>query len=190
MGIWSSKACTLGGVLCAVAWSGANCPTAWAGGYLACTGPVPLRFAVEKPAAAPYELPPLAMNDPLPAPEPSGLATPSFASQTGMEDTNAVVAEIIGPVATPSEEALASFDTDPLSIPQSQPVAPVPPEMTPGRAASDLLVVTTQMLAEYFKTGRPTTNAASAVLFAPVEFMPPAPLGGAAPSSRATYRTQ
>ena len=53
--------------------------------------------------------------------------------------------------------------------------------------ASDLLVVTPEMLFDYFRSVPAGTNAANVMVLVPMDFTPAFPPG--APSSSATYRT-
>jgi hypothetical protein len=55
-------------------------------------------------------------------------------------------------------------------------------------SANDLLVVTPEMLVDYFKPGTDATNQTNVRVLAPVGFMPPPAV--ASPSSEAIYRSQ
>ena len=55
-------------------------------------------------------------------------------------------------------------------------------------SANDMLVVTPEMLVDYFKPGADATNQTNVRVVAPVGFMPPP--SAASPSSQAIYRSQ
>jgi hypothetical protein len=72
-----------------------------------------------------------------------------------------------------------------------QPRASIPQPVISGTespAANDLLVITPQMLVEYFKPMSGTTNGSGAAVIVPVTFTPATPT--AQPSSKAIYKTQ
>ena len=153
--------------------------------YLARLGPAPLRFAST-------------------AVKPKGLARPEAASPS---DTNAtaalnIAAPTSGTNSAPSGPNAADLQRTPktsysepvtalaASNPASGPAEPTGFDGNP-LSASNLLVVTPQMLADYFKAGidaavKPGTNSVPTpdVLFAPPT---PKPI---TPSSEATYRIQ
>lgn len=191
------KICAFGGVLYAVVWSSVSSQAGLPSGYLRCTGPVPLRFAAETTGLDGCELPPLLMEDDAPAstnlvsPENNASALPGKPTVT-VTATNS--AESIAPdaMANQNQSIAAGFDGDPLAIPQplSPPSTPASPEIATAASASDLLVVTPQMLVDYFKPSRATTNSAGTAIFVPLGFTPPAPMAVTPPSSSATYRTQ
>lgn len=200
MGKQTFKARRLFGAVCAVACGGMLGLEAVAAGYLPVTGPVPLRFETEKPPPKPLVLPALVQEEP-PSPAPAEETPPPEVAATPAAETNAApVAAVAEPaVVTPAPESAAtlldqlyggdgsSAYANPYAIPAPQP-APKPGLETP---ASNLLVVTPQMLAEYFRvspTVGTSSNASSPAVFVPVGFTPPTPVG--LPSSQATYRTQ
>jgi hypothetical protein len=151
--------------------------------YLARLGPPPLRFA-----AAPLK--PKDFAWPL-APGPARALTNSMelAGDTATNSSN-VLPNATGP-ATSSNGAPGTEVTVTASPSSTFPT----PSISIGfdgnpLSASNLLVVTPQMLADYFKanydgTYRPTTNGFNGI---EVPFYPPTPK--AAPSSEAIYRTQ
>jgi hypothetical protein len=167
---WPFKAGALGVAMFIVAGNGVVGTVARAEGYLSRTGPVPLRFTVEKPTSPPIELPPLAMEDPAPAPT---VETNTVAEAPTSPDTN-------------------QPEPDPATLAQPAPeqVGPPAPEVAASAPASDMLVVTPQMLVEYFKPGSASTNAANMPVYVPVGFTPPTAVIANRPSSQATYRTQ
>lgn len=191
------RICTLGGVLYAVVGGSTFSRAGLPGGYLPSTGPVPLRFAPEKAALTGYELPPLAMDDRALT---RGILAASAENIAAETSDNLAALNQLGPVAPdPANQAgFAGFDSDPLAITQPPMAlsAPTLPGSATNAAASDVLVVTPQMLVEYFKADRAKTNTVNAVnvvnpaVYVPVGFTPPAPTAFAAPSSSATYRSQ
>lgn len=186
------------GAVCAGVCGGVLGLEALATGYLPSTGPVPLRFEMEKPPSKPLVWPALILDEPSPAVTTN--EPPSDAASVPMPavaETNAApvpAAAEVAPVTPAPDSAVALLDrlyggdgANPHAIPAPQ----SPPEPGSEAPASNLLVVTPQMLVEYFKAGSAvgtSSNAPSTGVFAPVGFTPPAPVG--LPSSQATYRTQ
>lgn len=191
------KICAFGGVLYAVVWSSVSSQAGLPNGYLRCTGPVPLRFAAETAGLDGCDLPPLVMEDDTHAsntpvsPENTASAPPGKPTVTVTEANSA---ESVAPdaMANQNQSIPVRFDGDPLAIPQpfSTPSTPALPEIATATSASDLLVVTPQMLVDYFKPSRAATNSANTAVFVPLGFTPPAPMAVTPPSSSATYRTQ
>lgn len=193
---------TLGGVLCAAMLNVAAMTGAEASGYLARTGPVPLRFG-EPELARPLVLPPLVREAPVPTSASSPVHTQTIAT------ANPAVSPAGAPnppVIEPSTTATTGFATPvapdagavlleqlygaapPTGLPAiPAPIEPAaPPAELPAETASDMLVVTPQMLASYFKPVRGVTNAPGVAVFVPVGFTPPSAPAG----SQATYRIQ
>jgi hypothetical protein len=138
--------------------------------YLKDTGPSPLRFSVATAVPASYMLPTALVELQKPT-----NTTEIAVSATNSGQTNAVAA---APTSTPAANAPAVSGTD----------SPAKPAPTPS--ASELLVVSPQMLTEFFRPVAEGTNSASAVV---VPVMTPLPVGFNPPvmksPSRATYNT-
>lgn len=192
MGRRGSLLATLCGVFCAAAWGGA----AQASGYLQVAGPVPLRFLAEPIPGEPYLLPPLSLTDvtPMPPEEPaSAPAATNIATAPIAEEEPTV--PLPKPPEPPSADVTAAAlenlfsgaNANPLGIPAPQNPAPLTPDSQ--QKASDMLVVTPQMLIEYFKPGRVATNGVGASIFVPVGFRPPEAVLPS-PSSKATYHSE
>lgn len=156
-------------------------------GYLAKVGPVPLRFQPRPTKIA--ILPPLPEDSPAPAANPS---TPTPASDSNPipdpkpgAPTESAPVEPPPPTA-PLSDLLEEKNTDSL-LPRVETPAMIPDEKP--HSANDLLVITPQMLIDYFKpAGGSTTNTTGVSVLGPVNFMPPAP--STPPSSRAVYKTE
>lgn len=137
--------------------------------YLPTTGPTPLRFevALVKPAA-----PALAAAEPSPAEKPEEI-TPAVAGPSPANppaDIHYSAGEAVPPTDAPAESESAYPSP-------SHPLAEHP------------LIVTPQMLAEYFKpVGGTNAPGVSVVLPVPVSFTPPT--DQPQPRSRATYKTE
>ena len=181
---------------------------AGAAGYLPVTGPVPLRFETEKPPPKPLVLPGLVQDDPSaakPADETPGqtavpqvpeAVTPAAEAETNAAPVTATTdVATAAPVADPAAGLLDQLYggdgmgtyANPYAIPAPQ----ASPKPSPEAPASNLLVVTPQMLAEYFRVNPvvgTSSNAPSPAVLVPVGFTPPTPIG--LPSSQATYRSQ
>lgn len=139
--------------------------------YLTQTGPSPLRFSIATVFPASFVLP-------------AALVEPNKA-------TNATETAV-SPTISSSTNTVAAVSTSvPISNAQptvSSPESPAKP--APAPSASEMLVVSPQMLTEFFKPVAEGTNSASAVIVpvtspVPVGFTPPS----ARPPSRATYNT-
>jgi len=137
--------------------------------YLKLTGPAPLRFSVALATPVTFALPESLADH--------HVATKSIATNsivTTSIDTNAVTVNA-------ATNSLASETPTDLG-PNSQSGSPSTP------AASDMLVVSPQMLTEFFKPVAEGTNAVGTVVVpvgVPIGFTPPS----AKPSSRATYHS-
>ena len=135
--------------------------------YLKQVGPAPLRFSAPNAVPGSFALPASLVERIAP--------------------TNK--AEIIVPDANSAQTNGVPVDPSANSTPTSQTITPsaeLLPRPTPTPAASEMLVVSPQMLTEYFKPGTEATNSAlSSGVFAPVPvgFTPPL----VKPPSRATY---
>ncbi len=150
-------------------------------GYLAKIGPTPLRF---RPAPAPKALVSLPLLDKSQSP----LAT----------DATPTPNPPVQPAATPTPDNFGIPDSDSNidSLPDTsnmesmlpQPIARSSDTQIAAPAANEMLVVTPQMLIDYFKPMAGATNGAGVSVLMPVHFTPPIP--SAPPSSRATYKTQ
>jgi hypothetical protein len=139
--------------------------------YLTQTGPSPLRFSLTAAFPASNVLPAALVEPPKLTNATETAVSPAISSQT-----NAVATV---PASTPATNA------QPTILGTESPTKPTPPP-----AASELLVVSPQMLTEFFKPVAEGTNSASAVVVpvttpVPVGFNPPL----VKPSSRATYNT-
>jgi len=139
--------------------------------YLTQIGPSPLRFSVASAIPASFVLPAALVE-----PKKTTNNTEIAVSLTNSTPTNTVAAV---PTSTPTPNAQPSV---------SSPESPAKPAPTPS--ASEMLVVSPQMLTEYFKPVADGTNSQSTVIVpvttpVPVGFTPPS----AKPPSRATYNT-
>jgi hypothetical protein len=136
--------------------------------YLKLGGPPALRFSLAMVDLASLALPASLTEKPAPA-----NTTEVAVNKADTTATNAV------PLHTPA----ISSSADDLTIPTNS-ILPNTSPVTP--AASDMLVVSPQMLTEYFKPGPDGTNSANTVILpVAVGFTPPS----AKPSSRATYNS-
>lgn len=155
--------------------------------YLPVTGPVPLRFEIAMARSyvfpRPQPAPPAVKNEE---------AQPAPAAASG-----AAASAATRPVATFSETATAQTVTNlsPETPAATSPESAIPEIIAPlkrkaSAAASDMLLVTPEMLAEFLKPRQFQTNNAGATVIvpAPVNFI--APVENDAPSSRATYKTE
>lgn len=144
------------------------------GVYLKQTGPSPLRFSLAT-ASFSFVLPAMLRDQTAVTNSPEIAAT-----STNSATTNAVAAQI-SPAASSANNAPAL--TNPI-LPNNGPTTP---------SASDLLVVSPQMLTEFFKSGQNGTNSPGTVV-APAPVAPVAPVGftppSMTPSSQAIYKIQ
>jgi hypothetical protein len=138
--------------------------------YLKDTGPAPLRFSVTPAVPASFVLP-VALVEPQKPTNTTEIAVSTMNSG----QTNAVAAV---PASTPAPS--------PTAVPGTE--SPAKPAPTPS--ASEMLVVSPQMLTEFFRPVAEGTNSASTVV---VPVMTPLPVGFNPPlvksPSRATYNT-
>ena len=139
--------------------------------YLKQTGPAPLRFSMASAVPTTFVLP-IALVEPQKPANTTEIATAAATSA----QTNAP-AEVL--TSSPATNAQPAF---------SGPEAPGKP--APTTPASEMLVVSPQMLTEFFKPVAAGTNSANAVIVpvttpVPVGFTPPL----VKPPSRATYNT-
>lgn len=164
---WSALPC-LAAVLAIVQAQAAN------PGYLRKTGPVPIRFHVVKPAATP--LPPL----------PAAIEAPATTEQEPAPASEAVTSsEQRKPLAV--ESAVESFLKQNVETLLPKPAEP-DAEAKGQQSANELLVISPQMLIEYFRSAPGATNGAGVSALVPVQFTPAIP--AAHPSSRAIYKTE
>jgi hypothetical protein len=163
---WLFKHCRACAILAAFA--ALMGPLAWGAAYLPLVGPPPLRFERATAGAKTISWTP-----------------PALAPQTVAVETNS-------PSITYSIPANNVVQTPPEIKPVSVPV-PLPPEnlstnsTDQTRSANDLLVVTPEMLVDYFKPNNNATNANDVRVLVPVNFTPPA--SASIPSSQAIYRS-
>lgn len=143
--------------------------------YLTQIGPPPLRFSLAT-AHFSFTLPSALVER----------TAPTNAEEITMAKTNSVdkPAET-NVVAVQQTPAPASTTTNSIAPVQPNPVGQ--PNPVNSASANDLLVVSPQMLTEFFKPGSDATNSANTpvVMPAPVGFTPPS----AVPSSQAIYRS-
>jgi hypothetical protein len=136
--------------------------------YLKQTGPCPLRFSLFNFVPASFALPKSLVERQAPT------NTAQVATVTNTSTGTNAVASTLPPVPAPptNPSVQTAIDTQNSSVPK-------PP-------ASDLLVVSPQMLTEFFKPVANETNSpGDASVPLPVGFTPPS----APPSSRATYNS-
>lgn len=144
------------------------------GAYLPITGPTPLRF--ESAMARTFALPPVKSAehpDAKPAIEPAPALT--NAAPESLTVSNAEPGTSIAP-------------TGPQTFPLGESISPVP--TAAYSPASDVPLITPQMLAEYFKPARGSTNAAGVSVFVPAQIGFTPPMEKSPASSRATYKVQ
>jgi hypothetical protein len=139
--------------------------------YLKQIGPSPLRFSLATAIPLSFTLP---MS--LVEPQKPTNATEIAVSPTISAQTNAVAAVPFSTSATNAQATALS--------------AELPAKPAPTPSASEMLVVSPQMLTEFFKPATEGTNSANAVI---VPVTSPVPVGFTPPSvkspSRATYNT-
>ena len=149
-------------------------PLAWGAGYLPLVGPPPLRF--EKAADSPtiFSWTPAVLAPTASTPPPVSVETNSQYVTSTLSANN-----VISPPAS-IETASAPQKSPPDNLSTNS--------MVPTRPANDLLVVTPEMLVDYFKPNRDAANAANVHVLAPVNFTPPSSVS--IPSSQASYISQ
>ena len=149
-------------------------------GYLAKSGPVPLRFQIRKAAANSFKLPPL------PDDAPSAAATTNEIAQTaptGTQVSSNGTPEVVSASSDPN--FFNAMGLPPFFVPQGE--NPTNAAAGPG-SANNLLSITPQMFVEYFRPTPGLTNGAGMSVSVPVGFMPPPP--PVSPGSKATYISQ
>jgi hypothetical protein len=145
------------------------CLPANGGAYLPAIGPVPMRFeAAAVPAKILAWIPSVADKPAAPAVTNLPPAIPAVSTE---------IAGAIPPMGTKADSPGSSM---PENLSTNS-----PPE---AHSAGDLLVVTPEMLVDYFKPGSDATNQTNVRVVTPVGFMPPPSV--ASPSSQASYRSQ
>jgi hypothetical protein len=173
MGMNSSKAWVLGGIALIVTLGIAGSCSLPEAGYLPKTGPTSLRFQIGR-GSRPLDLPPLTMEDPDPAAvtsmppkalDPIPVVKYTAASLPPQTETYMPWMPWFYPLSAMNYPA-------PLPAPNIGLPTNTPPGSFP---ASDLLSITPQMLAEYFRPLQFGTNAASMPAVMPVGFMPATP---------------
>lgn len=137
--------------------------------YLKQTGPAPLRFSNATAVPVSFVLP-TALVEPT---KPTNATEIAVSAATSPQTNAAPVAPASAPIPN-AQSPIAS--------------AEMPANPTPKPSASELLVVSPQMLTEFFRPAPEGTNAASTVVVpvttpVPVGFTPPS----LKPPSRATY---
>ncbi|HWD93814.1 MAG TPA: hypothetical protein VG938_15850 [Verrucomicrobiae bacterium] len=142
------------------------------GVYLRKIGPSPLRFSLAT-ASFSFALPQMLR-------EQSAVTNSPEAEVANPSDTNVVASQLPLPSATNNVPDLTNPN--------------LPKNPLPGASASDLLVVSPQMLTEFFKPGTNGTNSPGATAVpaptapvAPIGFTPPLVMP---PSSQAIYKSQ
>jgi hypothetical protein len=144
-------------------------PHAHSEAYLALVGPPPLRFEAVVKYGKDFSW------------MPAILSSQVIVSKTNIPSvtaTNLITNAVIPPLAEPQGQASVPPPPENLSTnspPQTQP-------------ANDLLVITPEMLVDYFKPNNTATNSNNVRVVAPVEFTPPAT--ATMPSSQAIYQSQ
>ena len=159
-------------------------------GYLPVVGPTPLRFQSDQRAPL-QELPPLAMQDSTAfdvTTFPTNIPAPESVIYKAASNTNAPPEYNFWPFPSwywPAPDWSSPPQGGEMPSPPNE-VAPTNTIYTP-HTASDLLVVTPQMLVDYFKQSQSPTNAVNPAARAPVGFTPanPAPI----PESSARLNT-
>ena len=139
------------------------------GAYLPLVGPPPLRFevAINRAKLVSWATP--------------VLPPPVVAAETNLPSTT-------------DTDSTASANVPPPASAQARRPGSLPPEnlstnsAPQGQSANDLLVITPEMLVDYFKPGNDATNATRVRVLAPVDFTPPA--SASIPSSQAIYKNQ
>jgi hypothetical protein len=156
-------------------------PLSGADVYLPRFGPAPLRFVA----------PPPSVEFTWPSPPATSLAATNHTHLAKNSQENATNSIPNDPVSTPQTNSPSGPDISSIASPTEPLPSPVSSETNP-LSASNLLIVTPQMLADYFRgnfdgTFRPLTNG---VAGPEVLFNPPYAIPLLKPSSQATYRTQ
>ncbi len=137
--------------------------------YLPATGPTPLRFEV------------VYVKPPTPA--------PLVAAGSPVEKPDETDPGTVDPIPTntlPDVHYSAGEPRPPTDLPGEATVDPAPPHAVNDRP----MIITQQMLAEYFKPAAGSTNAPGVSVFLPVPVTFKPPTDAVAPRSRATYKTE
>ena len=181
----SSRACARYCTAFAVALMLLVCPEAQSGGYLALIGPAPFRFQSPPPEENNAILPPLSDNGNDTVSKQSG-SNPFFSPIVVQASETTRVGPALSGYLSPY--CLTTADNanwqDVMTYEgghSSETTSAASP------AANDLLVVTPQMLVNYFKPGK-TTNGPSASVLVPMGMNPPAS-STPRPASQATYQS-
>jgi hypothetical protein len=140
------------------------------GAYLPITGPTPLRF--ETAMARTFALPPA---------KPAEHLDPKPVSEPAQTLTNAAPETL---TVSNAEPGLGTAETFPLG----ESMSPVP--TAANSPAGDAPLITPQILAEYFKPARGSTNATGVSVFVPTQVGFTPPMEKTPASSRATYKVQ
>jgi len=145
------------------------CRSVNAGAYLPLIGTPPLRFEAVAAHARTFSwVPPVPVK-------------PAASAKTNSPPEMSTVSKIIA-AAIPLTDAKTNA-----------PIPSLPENLSTNstvetHSANDMLVVTPEMLVDYFKPGTDATNQTNVRVLAPVGFMPPPAV--ASPSSEAIYRSQ
>ena len=135
--------------------------------YLRVVGPPPMRFEKATDGSKKISWTPPALIPP------AVVAGPALPSVTSTIPVNNVVSShpVVEPARTPVILPTENLSTN---------------SVVQARSANELLVVTPEMLVDYFKPNNNATNAANVRVLVPVNFTPPA--SASMPSSQAIYR--
>lgn len=179
MGAWSSIVRKLfSGFAVALLGVAIATPLGGAEGYLPRSGPAALRFAAAPLQAKAFVWPPLRKDESAPSNSlPEAASAPASTNSAPVPAAPGATNWVVDPALLDPTQ----FPVDTNSVPNSE---------SPASSASELLIVTPQMLAEYLKPAlsgalKAATNAPSS---GDVGFLPPTPKPAA--SSEAIYRTQ
>lgn len=146
--------------------------------YLPVIGPTPLRFEAAMTRAFDFS----SVGKAAVVPPPKTEAAPKWMEPAhGSTNTTTTVVS-----STESNGSILSVAV-PTPLPE-EPAAPA--EFVAPHPADNLLVITPQMLAEYFKPFPGATNAAGVSVFLPVQVGFTPPTDKAPVASRATYKVQ
>ena len=143
------------------------------GSYLPLVGPPPLRFELARNHGEH-----ISWNPPVKPLPPVAVETNPPPVTSSSPNENIVAVPLATPVITAPSTIHTLVGTENLST----------NSVIQTRSANDLLVVTPEMLVDYFKPNNNMTNAANVRVIAPVNFAPPA--SASIPSSQAIYKSQ
>ena len=157
-------------------------------GYLAVIGPAPLRYQ-KLSSWKPLNLPPLPMeNSSSPDPIAPAIAAADSTNSTSLPGFASSLADLPAEVFLPTTLWLGHLSSWSAADSNLSAGTNFSTNTTQASApASDLLILTPQMLVDYFKPGQCPTNAAGRFVQVPVEFTPAIP--AAPPASSATYKS-